>query len=167
MRVFATYRISLLLGAWLALLPVAMAGAAQPAASGFGEVAIPQPQRPAQAENCVEPVEVMRREHMTLLHRQRDRTVIDGERDGKHSLVGCMNCHNPVTAGGEAPAYGDPDHFCSACHAWTSVDIDCFECHADRGYGAPENGISASPWDDGTALTAATARRRLEIDGGD
>lgn len=166
MQGFGSTCLTLLLGAWLAM-PAGMASAAQPDASGFGDIAIPDPPRPAQAENCVEPVDVMRRQHMVLLDRQRDRTVIDGERNGKYSLVGCMNCHNPVTAGGEAPGYGEADHFCSTCHAYASVEIDCFECHADRGHDMPGDGYSKNAWDADSILTAATARRRLEIDGGD
>jgi hypothetical protein len=137
-------------------------------AAGFGDITIPKPATPKQAENCVAPTEIMRREHMKFLYKQRDRTVIDGERNGKYSLTGCMDCHNPVSATGDAPHYGDPDHFCSACHAYTSVKIDCFECHADRGYGTTrQNSASANAWDDGDKLTSVTLQRRLETDGGD
>ncbi len=167
MAVTGILRFALLLGAWLALTALLLPSAGWADGSGFGAVAIPEPARPAQAENCVEPVDVMRREHMHLLLRQRDRTVIDGERDGKYSLVGCMDCHNPVTATGEAASYGDPDHFCSTCHSFASVEIDCFECHADRGYGALPGAVSSNAWDDGSRLTAATLQRRLESGDGD
>ena len=150
----------LLLGGWLALCATVQA-------AGFGDITIPQPASPKQAQNCVEPTELMRREHMKFLYQQRDRTVIDGERNGKYSLAGCMDCHNPVSPTGEAPGYGDPDHFCSACHAYTSVKIDCFECHADRGYGKQRSGATANAWDKGTKLTAATLQHRLETDSGD
>ena len=164
MRGFDPHLHILLRGILLALLA---AGAVRADGSGFGAVGIPDPPRPAQAENCVEPVEIMRREHMKLLVRQRDRTVIDGERNGKYSLVGCMDCHNPVTATGEAPGYEDADHFCAACHAYASVDIDCFECHADRGYGQYQGGASSKAWETDSTLTAVTPRRRPETDGGD
>ena len=144
-------RLTLLLAA-LALAPAA----AETPASGFGAVAIPQPSKPELAAECVEPVDVMRREHMNLLDHQRDRSVVDGERDGKYSLVGCMDCHNPVDATGEAPRYEDEQHFCTACHAYASVDIDCFQCHADRGYGQA-----------GQTLGAATLQLRLENTGDD
>jgi hypothetical protein len=155
-------RFSLLLAAWLALTALLLPAAARADGSTFGAVSIPAPASPARAENCVEPVEIMRREHMHLLDRQRDRTVIDGERDGKYSLVGCMDCHNPVDANGQAASYGDEQHFCSECHAYASVRIDCFECHADRGYGAAPGNVSSNAWDDGSALTAATLRHGLE-----
>ncbi len=99
--------------------------------SSFGQIVIPNPSKPADAEACVEPVEVMRRDHMKFLMHQRDATVIDADRSPRYSLVGCMNCHNP--AGDEIVRYEDPQHFCADCHRYASVKIDCFECHADRG----------------------------------
>jgi predicted CXXCH cytochrome family protein len=127
---------STLLG-WLAFAPVT---AAEVESSGFGSVAIPQPDKPDNANECVAPVEVMRREHMNLLLHQRDATVLDGERDGKYSLVGCMDCHNPAESAETAIRYPDPQHFCAGCHLYTSVQIDCFECHADRGLGNIQQG---------------------------
>ena len=140
----------------LAALALAPAAADTPA-SGFGAVAIPQPAKPELAAECVEPGDVMRREHMHLLDHQRERSVIDGERDGKYSLVACMDCHNPVDAAGQAPRYDDQQHFCSACHAYASVDIDCFECHADRGYGSAGQALGEAS----EKLSAATLQHRL------
>ena len=137
--------------------------AAQTPSSGFGAVAIPEPPKTRLAAECVEPVEVMRREHMHLLDHQRDRSVIDGERDGRYSLVACMDCHNPVDSAGQAPRYDDEEHFCAACHTYASVDIDCFECHADRGYGQVRQSLGATP----TTLSAATLQLRLEQSGDD
>jgi predicted CXXCH cytochrome family protein len=133
--------ISTLLG-WLAFAPVT---AGEVESSGFGAVAIPQPGKPDNASACVEPVEVMRREHMNLLLHQRDDTVLDGERDGKYSLVGCMDCHNPAESAETAIRYPDPQHFCAGCHLYTSVQIDCFECHADRGLGKIQQGRLEGP----------------------
>jgi predicted CXXCH cytochrome family protein len=123
----------LLLVTLLGTLPLALASAADVPASSFGKIAIPAPVKPADAANCVEPVEVMRRDHMKFLLHQRDETVLEGERDSKYSLTGCMDCHNPASADGEVIRYENPQHFCSSCHNYTSVNIDCFECHADRG----------------------------------
>ncbi len=125
-----------------------------------GGVKLPMPAKPAGAAQCVEPVEVMRREHMHLLDHQRDATVIDGARTGKYSLVGCMNCHNPVQPDGKILRYEDPEHFCAECHAYTSVRIDCFECHADRGY----EPVTTSGFGDSKNLTAATLQLRVEAD---
>jgi predicted CXXCH cytochrome family protein len=123
----------LLLVTLLGTLPLAVATAADVPASSFGKIAIPAPVKPADAANCVEPVEVMRRDHMKFLLHQRDQTVLEGERDSKYSLTGCMDCHNPASADGEVIRYENPQHFCSSCHQYASVNIDCFECHADRG----------------------------------
>jgi predicted CXXCH cytochrome family protein len=123
----------LLLVTLLGTLPHAVATAADVPASSFGKIAIPAPVKPADAANCVEPVEVMRRDHMKFLLHQRDETVLEGERDSKYSLTGCMDCHNPASADGEVIRYENPQHFCSSCHQYASVNIDCFECHADRG----------------------------------
>jgi hypothetical protein len=100
-----------------------------------------------------------------MLDHQRDRTVIDGERGSPYSLAGCLDCHNPEIPGIEAARYGDPEHFCSACHDYASVRIDCFECHADRGDGSTLQGglgVSALAHRDGGELDAATLRLRLE-----
>ena len=120
--------LSALLG-WFACLPAA---AAEVESSGFGAVVIPQPTKPGNASACVEPVDIMRRDHMKFLLHQRDATVLEGERDSKYSLVGCMDCHNATEPTETVVRYPDPQHFCAGCHLYASVKIDCFECHADR-----------------------------------
>ena len=95
--------------------------------------ALPQLSLPANASACVEPTEIMRRYHMDFLMQQRDATVIEGIRSKKYSLSGCIDCHNPRIGGQQAVRYENPQHFCAACHGFTGVKIDCFECHADRG----------------------------------
>ena len=45
------------------------------------------------AEQCVEPTEVMRRDHMQMILHQRDETMHQGIRTVKHSLKNCVNCH--------------------------------------------------------------------------
>lgn len=117
--------------------------------SSLGNVNVPQPPRPADATQCVEPTEVMRRDHMNFLLHQRDDTVIDGIRTPKYSLVGCIDCHNPAS-GEKVVRYEDPEHFCAGCHLYASVKIDCFECHADRGLGSMQqshNTLSSATFD--------------------
>lgn len=87
---------------------------------------------PAKGEQCVEPTEVMRRSHMEFILHQRDDTVHDGIRSSKHSLEGCLDCHVQPTAEGKYPRFPDKDHFCSSCHIYAAVEIDCFQCHADH-----------------------------------
>jgi predicted CXXCH cytochrome family protein len=107
--------------------------AAEEEKSQLGHVVLPDATLPANASNCVEPTDIMRRYHMDFLMHQRDSTVIDGIRTKNHSLTGCIDCHNPRIAGQETVRYEDPQHFCAGCHSFTGVKIDCFECHSDRG----------------------------------
>ena len=97
---------------------------------------IPYPDIPkvpkAKAEQCVEPTEIMRRNHMEFILHQRDETMHQGIRTTKHSLKECISCHVNPTADGQYPRAEDKEHFCSSCHHYASVKIDCFECHADR-----------------------------------
>lgn len=78
---------------------------------------------------CVAPPEVMRREHPRMLKHQRDVTVHQGVRQARDSLQGCVGCHASQATGSVAQA---PTDFCSSCHAYAAVKIDCFECHASR-----------------------------------
>ena len=123
-------KLSLLLLLVFLTMPFGLSAAES--ASSFGSIAIPAPETPKNALQCVEPVEVMRKNHMQFLLHQRDQTVIEGVRSKKYSLVGCIDCHNPADSE-KIVRYEDPKHFCAGCHLYTSVKIDCFECHADRG----------------------------------
>jgi hypothetical protein len=81
-------------------------------------------------EQCVEPTEVMRRDHMRFLMHQRDETVHSGIRGAKHSLVGCIACHAQSDAAGAAIPVNAEGQFCESCHGFAGVSMDCFECHA-------------------------------------
>jgi len=82
------------------------------------------------AQGCVEPTLDMRKNHMEYILHQRDETVHEGIRDKQHSLNECINCH--VSDAPDAPRVSSEKHFCSSCHSYASVSIDCFQCHADR-----------------------------------
>ena len=143
-----------------------LVAAAEVSASSFGQVAIPSPDKPADAANCVEPVAVMRRDHMKYLMHQRDETVLDGERAKKYSLVGCIDCHNPANANEEIVRYEDPQHFCASCHNYASVKIDCFECHADRGLSnSQQSNLTLQA--DKLQLSMQTFRQKLDRARGD
>jgi hypothetical protein len=91
---------------------------------------VPKPAiAPAKGEQCVEPVEFMRRNHMRVLLHQRDRTMHEGIRTKSYSLKGCVECHASLTTGSVAAEQGD---FCQSCHSYAAVKIDCFECHSSR-----------------------------------
>ena len=81
-------------------------------------------------ESCVEPVSVMREKHMDLLFHQRDKTMYQGTRDEKHSLIGCLNCHTQKDAQGQFIPINEKGQFCEVCHSYTAVKMDCFGCHA-------------------------------------
>lgn len=81
---------------------------------------------------CVQPEEEMRRNHMNYILHQRDATVHDGIRTETYSLAKCIDCHVQPDESGHIADHKSDEHFCNACHEYASVQIDCFECHADR-----------------------------------
>jgi predicted CXXCH cytochrome family protein len=93
---------------------------------------IPRLSMPEKAQKCVAPVEIMRRDHMKFLLQQRDATVHQGVRTKKFSLSGCINCHAHAGSDGETVRSDSPEYFCTGCHIYAAVKIDCFECHSDK-----------------------------------
>jgi len=89
----------------------------------------PQYSLPKDAKSCVRDTAFMRRNHMNLLLHKRDETMHDGIRTQKESLQGCINCHVTKDKAGKAIKVSNPKHFCAACHEYTAVKLDCFECH--------------------------------------
>jgi len=99
---------------------------------------VPPPKQKYSEETvCVEPVEIMRKDHFEFMLEHRDDTVIDGIRTKKHSLNECIDCHITANAQGEFARYSEDTHFCASCHQYAAVNIDCVQCHADR----PEEAI--------------------------
>ncbi len=109
---------------------------AMPLAAGAGDVPMPDvPQAKARfsdAQGCVEPTEVMRKQHMEFILHQRDKTMREGIRTRQHALEECINCHVQPGADGKIARIDSKEHFCSSCHSYAAVSIDCFQCHADR-----------------------------------
>ena len=85
------------------------------------------------AGTCVAPTAEMRRDHMKMLLHQRDLTVRQGLRDPRFSLKNCVECHASKTTGSVL----GKDGFCASCHSFSSVSIDCFECHSAHRQGQP------------------------------
>ncbi len=79
---------------------------------------------------CVEPIEIMRRDHFEFIKHQRDQTVYHGIRGTRHSLAGCIDCHASKSADGEFLPINAEGQFCQTCHTYAAVKIDCFTCHA-------------------------------------
>lgn len=82
-------------------------------------------------DKCVEPTDVMRREHMNFIMHQRDETMHKGIRGitAKHSLKDCIDCHAGYDDKGQAIPVNAEGQFCESCHNYTAVSIDCFGCH--------------------------------------
>jgi predicted CXXCH cytochrome family protein len=84
---------------------------------------------------CVEPIDVMRKNHMNFILHQRNDTLRLGMRTEKnkgHSLKECIECHNAPGADGKVARVSEREHFCNSCHSYVAVKIDCFDCHADK-----------------------------------
>ena len=96
-------------------------------------------------EACVEPTDLMRRNHMEYIKHQRDATVHGGIRGTRHSLAGCIDCHVSRGPDGQARAANGTDQFCGACHAFAAVKVTCFDCHASvpNGGSVSEAGVAA------------------------
>ncbi len=83
---------------------------------------------PAGEKECIEPVEYMRAEHMTLLDTWRDEALREGKRtyvasNGKVWTISlqntCMSCH------------ANKAEFCDKCHDSNSVSPYCWDCHVE------------------------------------
>lgn len=112
---------------------------ALPMLSNAGELGPVPPKAKTKASDkteCVEPVAVMRKNHMEFLKHKRDETLREGVRTKNHSLVECINCHVTPNDKGEFARVGEDGHFCSSCHNYAAVNVDCFDCHSDLPEGA-------------------------------
>jgi hypothetical protein len=98
---------------------------------GNAETPFPKIHEP-EGKKCVQPEDEMRRNHMNYILHQRDETVHNGIRTEKYSLSKCIDCHIEPNENGEVASHDDEEHFCTTCHTYASVQIDCFECHADK-----------------------------------
>ena len=108
-----------------------------------------------EGQQCVEPTDIMRRDHMNFLMHQRDATVHQGVRTTKHSLVGCVDCHVQRDTVGQAIPVNAPGQFCQSCHQYAAVELDCFECHATT----PDStaaAVSLDPYGGARATTTAS-----------
>lgn len=107
-----------------------------PASADEFNAVVPPPKAKASEENkCVAPIEEMRRNHMQKILHQRDKTLRHGVRSKQFSLAECVNCHVTPKKDGTYANFGEDEHFCSNCHNYAAVTVDCFECHRDK----PEN----------------------------
>ena len=81
---------------------------------------------------CVREVNDMRKNHMDYIMHKRDETTRKGVRTKDDSLAECISCHVSKNDKGNYPHAGSEEHFCSTCHNYAAVSIDCFDCHNDK-----------------------------------
>ena len=113
------------------LISVGLAGALCALAAQAAESPFVVPgSKAASLEHCVEPTELMRRNHMELIKHQRVETVHEGIRSTKYSLVRCIECHASVGVDGAPVPVNGEEQFCESCHDYAAVSLDCFDCHA-------------------------------------
>ncbi len=126
-------RVSGLLLSALLMLPLAVSAEEEAENLPFSDLTITEPERHVSAtEECVAPEDEMRRNHMNYILHQRDETVYEGIRTPRYSLEECVNCHVGKDDQGELIPVNAENQFCSSCHTYASVTIDCFECHATK-----------------------------------
>jgi len=118
----------------LSVLPALLAlTLSAPASAGDKEAGVGPFIPPAvKGDKCVQPTEVMRKNHMKYLLGHRKEALREGIRTKQYSLKECINCHVPPKSEAQAAGRSEEDHFCKNCHAYAGVKIDCFECHATR-----------------------------------
>ena len=76
----------------------------------------PQLEKP-KGEECIRPLDWMRRNHMDFLKHRRISTVREGVRVRSESFKNCTRCHT------------SREKFCDRCHTYVGVAPNCFECH--------------------------------------
>jgi hypothetical protein len=81
---------------------------------------------------------------MDMLKHQREETMRRGIRTKRYSLKECVACHTVPGPGGRPVTAQSPQHFCSSCHNYAAVRIDCFECHASRPDAGKAGGVATS-----------------------
>jgi len=112
-------------------------------------------------DKCVEPEDVMRRDHMKFILHQRDKTMHEGIRTTRHSLKNCIDCHADSKTGSVLGKEG----FCESCHAYASVKIDCFECHSSVRETSAAKSNAGAPLSSVRAPNAASKNAGVPVKG--
>jgi len=148
-------------GVLLALLAAVLGVGSAAYAEEVGGFVLPS-SKAAAVKNCVEPTEYMRRNHFELIRHQRDKTVYGGIRGTSHSLSGCVACHVGYDDAGAPVEIDAEGQFCRSCHAYASVEMNCFDCHATvpRGESWNHEVAAAHAHITGSALMGPTAAER-------
>ncbi len=91
---------------------------------------VPRPLIAQARGHCVVNPSRMRRIHMMWLRQVRMRVVRYGVALRADRLTRCISCHVQKNAQGQAIPINAPGQFCSTCHVYAGVKVDCFACHA-------------------------------------
>ena len=142
----------------LLMMPLASSADEEGHRLPFSDLVLTEPTRHfSDTQECVEPEDEMKRNHMNYILHQRDETMYKGIRTRQYALEECINCHAVKGEDGEYIRVEDPRHFCASCHTYASVNIDCFQCHADRPVKStgfkPMSAAGAMPHGDAAAAT--------------
>ena len=117
----------------VAVLVYALIGLSLLSTSALAETPFPTIHEPSdESKKCIHPEDEMRRNHMNYILHERDETMHEGVRNEPGSLAACIDCHVEPDNKGEIAGVDSNEHFCNGCHEYASVQIDCFQCHADR-----------------------------------
>jgi hypothetical protein len=121
-----------ILSSLLLMMPLASSADEEGHRLPFSDLVLTEPGRHfSDTQECVEPEDEMKRNHMNYILHQRDETMHKGIRTRQYALEECINCHAVKGEDGEYVRVEDPRHFCASCHTYAAVNIDCFQCHAD------------------------------------
>ncbi|MHB8254472.1 MAG: hypothetical protein ACYDEV_12420 [Acidiferrobacter sp.] len=112
---------------------------------------VPLPKIPQASGHCVLPTALIRREHMMLLRTVREQIVRHATGNPADRLTHCVSCHVQKNAAGQPIPVNAPGQFCSSCHVYVGVKVDCFACHA----AVPESGFPKGTFSNAGAVTAA------------
>jgi len=67
---------------------------------------------------------------MMLLRVVREQIVRHASGNPADRLTRCVACHVQKNAAGQAIPINGHGQFCSSCHVYAGVHVDCFACHA-------------------------------------
>jgi len=125
------------LGKWFRIVAClgAMAFMAIPSMQAVAGVDLPKLEH-GKGDKCVDDNDYIRRHHPDLLKHHRDDTMRKGIRTTKYSLKKCVECHAGSKTGSVASTKED---FCVACHSYSGVKLDCWDCHATKPGKQPVN----------------------------
>lgn len=110
-------------------ITLALVTASHAAGADQSGVPLPTLSKAVKGEQCVEPANIMRREHMNFLTHQRDETLREGIRGKKYSLQECTECHATADPEIQEGKVRTLQPFCTQCHEYAAVKLDCFACH--------------------------------------